>query len=48
VLPFISWDQLDIPDLTDLERAAFADALARIVRLGEPSRSKLPLASIRQ
>jgi hypothetical protein len=27
VPPFISWDELDIPDLTDLERAAFADAL---------------------
>jgi len=23
-----SWDQLDIPDLTDEERKAFADALA--------------------
>jgi hypothetical protein len=25
---FESWDQLDIPDLTDEERKAFADALA--------------------
>lgn len=26
--PFTSWDDLDIPDLTDDERAAFAAALA--------------------
>jgi hypothetical protein len=26
--PIMSWDQLDIPDLTDEERAAFAKALA--------------------
>jgi hypothetical protein len=26
--PITSWDELDIPDLTDEERAAFADALA--------------------
>ncbi|MGH2844119.1 MAG: hypothetical protein ACRDKL_11135 [Solirubrobacteraceae bacterium] len=27
--PFESWDDLDIPDLTDEERAAFAKALAK-------------------
>jgi hypothetical protein len=26
--PFTPWDDLDIPDLTDEERDAFADALA--------------------
>jgi hypothetical protein len=28
VKPITSWDDLDIPDLTDEERAAFAAALA--------------------